>query len=134
MLDHHPSHGEDTAKGPGRRRRVLVVDDNADAAMTMAEALALFDNDVVVAKDGPSALEIARRFEPDVAVLDLGLPQMNGYELGMRLRELSADVKLVAATGYGQACDQEHSREAGFAAHLVKPIELGALLAAIRSG
>lgn len=127
-----PSSGAESSVTP---RRVLVVDDNDDAATTMADALALFGNEVVVAKDGPSALEIARWFKPDVAVLDLGLPLMDGYELAQRLRELEElppHMRLVAATGYGQRQDQEKTRAAGFSAHLVKPIELGTLLAAIR--
>ena len=114
----------------GRSRRVLVVDDNHDAADLMAELLRGAGHEVAVAHDGPQALEIADGFDPEVAVLDIGLPVMDGYELGARLKQ-AGQPRLLAVTGYGQDHDRARSREAGFAAHLVKPIDPARLLAAI---
>jgi CheY-like chemotaxis protein len=86
-----------------------------------------------VAYDGPSALQIAGDFRPELALLDIGLPVMDGYELGRRLSKTPGceNVKLVALTGYGQSTDRERSREAGFEEHLVKPIDLERILAVI---
>lgn len=118
--------------GRAHDRRILVVDDNEDAASTMADALRLLGNEVVVAHNGAAALAIAKTFRPDVAILDLGLPGMDGYELARRLREDSASgLRLIAATGFGQERDRHRSHEAGFAAHLVKPIELSTLVDAL---
>jgi PAS domain S-box-containing protein len=105
-------------------RRVLVVDDNRDAAELLAEGLRLHGHDVRVAFDGPGALEIARELDPEVALLDIGLPVMNGYEVARRLRERGTRCHLVAVTGYGQEADRIRAREHGFDAHVVKPIDL----------
>jgi CheY-like chemotaxis protein len=115
---------------PGRRR-VLVVDDNVDAAELLATALRLSGHDVRVAHDGPSALALAGDFPPEVAFLDLGLPVMDGFELGRRLRPLLAGrpLRIVAVSGYGQPVDRARSAEAGFDRHLVKPVDLAELLA-----
>jgi CheY-like chemotaxis protein len=112
---------------------VLVVDDNLDAAESLADLLRHVGHDVKVAQDGPGALEVAARFHPEVAVLDIGLPVMDGYELAAALksREDAGPIRLVALTGYGQEKDRQRSREAGFDAHLVKPVEIDALLAAL---
>ena len=108
-----------------RRRRVLVVDDNEDAAFLFSEALRRLGHHVEVAYDGPTALEAARVNPPEIAFLDIGLPVMDGYELGRRLRELGATPPhLIAVTGYGHTSDREKSRDAGFHMHLVKPIAL----------
>jgi CheY-like chemotaxis protein len=115
-------------------RRILVVDDNRDAASALAELLSLFGHDVVLAEDGPAALAVAEIGQPfDVALLDIGLPVMNGYELAQALRQRMADrpLRLVALTGYGLASDVEKSRRSGFDEHLVKPVEIDALLASI---
>ena len=115
---------------PGRHRlrtgqRILVVDDNQDAADALVDALRARGLPVSVAYDGPGALEAAARFRPHAAFLDIGLPVMDGYELARRLRELLGPaVKLVALTGYGQDRDRALSRAAGFDEHLVKPVEL----------
>ena len=111
-------------------RRVLLVDDNRDAAELLAEALSALGHDTRVAGGSLEALQIAADFRPDIAVLDIGLPVMDGHQLGGRLRELLGDVRLIAGTGYGQEADRERSRAAGFAAHLVKPIDLAMLVAA----
>jgi CheY-like chemotaxis protein len=107
--------------------RVLVVDDNRDAAETLAQVIQALGHIAYAAFDGPSALELVEQFEPDLGLLDLGLPGMDGYELGRRLRERLPDLYLVAVSGYGQDSDKERSLAAGFADHLVKPIEMEAI-------
>jgi len=105
--------------------RVLVVDDNLDAVETLAMLIALWGHDVRSAGDGPTAVETAAAHRPDVVLLDISLPGMNGYEVAERLRarpELAQTV-LVAMTGYGQAEDKSQTRRAGFTLHLVKPVE-----------
>jgi CheY-like chemotaxis protein len=114
--------------------RVLVVDDNQDAAEMLVEVLRSFGHDTQAAYDGPATLRLCRAFVPDVALLDIGLPVMDGYELADRMRELPglAGVRLVAVTGYGQDSDRERSRRSGFHHHLVKPIDIDALDGVIR--
>ncbi|MDX2091977.1 MAG: ATP-binding protein [Kofleriaceae bacterium] len=128
---HAPSPGLEPAKHA--RGRVLVVDDNPDALAMLSDALERRGFEISRAHDGPSALAIASRVHPEVALLDIGLPVMDGYELGRRLREEDHAVKLVAVTGYGRPGDFERSHEAGFAAHLVKPISLDRVQETIES-
>jgi signal transduction histidine kinase/ActR/RegA family two-component response regulator len=106
--------------------RVLVVDDNEDAAELLAEALHMFGCRTCVAHDGPETLRVAGEFAPDVALLDIGLPVMDGYELAGRLRGTPRGerIHLVAVTGYGQESDRRRAAEAGFDAHLVKPVDI----------
>ncbi len=106
--------------------RVLVVDDNADAAELMATALQMMGHSARAALDGPAALVIAASFHPDVALLDLGLPVMDGYELARHLRELPglASIRLIAVTGYSQEEDRRQAAAAGFERFLVKPIQI----------
>ena len=109
-------------------RRVLVVDDNEDAAELLAEALRAAGYEARVAFDGPSGLELGRTWKPEIAVLDIGLPVMDGYELAERLRELSPPpVRLLALSGYAQPGDRARARAAGFHEHLVKPVDLDTL-------
>ena len=124
-----------TARATGESLRVLVVDDNRDAAELLVDSLRALGHVVAVAFDGPSGLEQASAFRPAVALLDLGLPVMDGYELARRLRAQSTAeaLKLVAITGYGQASDRTQSQAAGFDAHLVKPVDLRELDALIRA-
>ncbi len=105
------------------RRRVLVVDDNVDSADMMQMFLELEGHDVQVAYDGTSALEKAASLRPDVGLFDIGLPDMDGYELAERLRADPANraIYLVAVTGWGQDSDRERARQSGFDAHLTKP-------------
>jgi signal transduction histidine kinase/ActR/RegA family two-component response regulator len=124
-------HASPQAKpGHGVRRRVLIVDDNLEAAGMLATLLEAHGHDTSVAGDGPSALAIAPAFKPEVALLDIGLPVMDGYELARRLRGMDgfAATRLVAITGYGQASDRRSSSEAGFDEHLVKPVNVDALI------
>lgn len=121
---------------PGRRGegvRVLVVDDNTDAAELLGEALQEHGYEIAVCHDGAAALEVSQRFLPDAAILDIGLPVMDGLELGRRLRQdpRLADTLLIAATGYGQQADRQLSGEAGFNKHLVKPLSLTDVLDAL---
>jgi signal transduction histidine kinase len=116
---------------PARRsKRILVVDDNTDAAETLKDALEALGYTVHAAHDGPTALQAAETFAPEVALLDIGLPVMDGYELARRLRELRGalgHLHLVAVTGYGQEADKQRSEAAGFERHLVKPVDLNKL-------
>jgi PAS domain S-box-containing protein len=110
--------------------RILIVDDNDDARILLADMLRLLGHDVRAAADGKSALEQLDSFAPHVALLDIGLPDMDGYELAarMRARPDGTSIHLLAVTGYGQPIDQERTRRAGFAAHLVKPVDTRRLL------
>jgi PAS domain S-box-containing protein len=112
-----------------RRRRILVVDDNRDAAMSLAIMLRLMGNESKTAHDGLEALELAQAYQPDVILLDIGMPKLNGYDSARQIRQQSwgKHVCLVALTGWGQDEDRHKSREAGFDLHLVKPVQLEAL-------
>jgi PAS domain S-box-containing protein len=113
---------------PERRgARVLVVDDNVDGAEMLAEALHALGYRTAIAHDGPQALQVAAEFEPQIALLDIGLPVMDGYELAERLREQRANLTLVAITGYGQDTDRERARDAGFNDHMTKPVDIDKL-------
>jgi signal transduction histidine kinase len=119
--------GSQRATGGGAT--VLIVDDNVDAALMLSDLLSGIGYATRVAHDAPQALAMADEYVPDVALLDIGLPAMDGYELARRLREKPAwcEVRLIAVTGYGQSSDRKRSLEAGFDHHLVKPIGLAAL-------
>lgn len=115
--------------------RILVVDDNVDSAESTALLLQLDGHEVRMAHDGSSTLEICRAFQPQVILLDIGLPGMDGFTTAQRLREdlQMHETVLIALTGYGQPEDRERSRKAGFDHHLVKPINPKALQALIVS-
>ena len=117
-------------------RRVLVVDDNVDAANSIAKVLRLFGHEVRCEYDGQSALAAAREYDPDVIVLDIGLPVMDGYEVARRLRamQISKAPRIVAVTGYGQEEDRRRSRESGFDQYLTKPVDPDALQAIVSAG
>ncbi|WP_434382424.1 ATP-binding protein [Melittangium boletus] len=114
---------------PPSTRRILVVDDNVDAADTLAELLQTWDHTVWQAHDGHAALKAAEEHRPDVVLLDIGLPGMDGYEVARRLRAgpLGPGLTLVALTGYGQASDRSRALEAGFDKHFVKPVDIDGL-------
>lgn len=108
-----------------RPLHILVVDDNRDAALTLADMLQLMDHETQVVHDGPAAIEAARACEPDLVLLDIGMPGMNGYEVARRIRSepWGRTIKLFALTGWGQEEDRRQSRAAGFDHHLVKPLD-----------
>jgi CheY-like chemotaxis protein len=114
--------------------RVLVVDDNKDFAQSLAELLKAYGHEVAIAYDGEHALAIAGEFRPQFGLLDIGLPSMDGYELARQLRRLpwADNLILVAISGWGQEQDRRRSREAGFALHLVKPVQYPVVQAALR--
>jgi PAS domain S-box-containing protein len=122
--------GEKQHKPSGRRHRILVVDDNQDAASMLARILNLMGHEVVTAHDGEEALETAERFRPDVALLDIGMPKLNGYDACRRMRQQpwGPGMTIVALTGWGQHEDKLRSSEAGFDHHLVKPVAPEALI------
>jgi PAS domain S-box-containing protein len=126
------------ARGEGggtaeRTPRVLVVDDNVDAAEAIAMLLQFSGYDIHVAHDPQSALDAAARAQPDVVLLDIGLPGMTGYEVAQRMRETGSGrhAKIVALTGYGQEQDNEQAKAAGFSAYLVKPVDADQLTALV---
>ena len=116
-------------------RRVLVVDDNEDGAESLALLLTLNGHVTYVAHDGVEAIEVAERERPDVVLLDIGLPGLNGFEVSRLIRERAwgKDLVLVAVTGWGQDEHRRASTEAGFDAHLVKPVDHDALMALLAS-
>ena len=116
-------------------RRVLVVDDDADATETVSMLLKLSGHEVEVASDGDSALEVAEKFKPEIILLDVGLPGMHGYEVAQRLRRLPENENLiiVALTGYGQEQDRLRALEAGFDYHFVKPVDFNKLEALVNN-
>jgi PAS domain S-box-containing protein len=122
-------------RAPAARRRVLIVDDSEDGAESMGMLLEFAGHETFKAHDGVSALEAARRLRPDVVLLDIGLPRMNGYEVCRRIRQepWGRTVTVVALTGWGQEEDRHRSREVGFDAHMVKPVDVDALMKLLAS-
>jgi CheY-like chemotaxis protein len=117
-------------------RRVLVADDNHDAADSLAMMLAMRGHQTRTAYDGEAALAVAAEFRPDVAIVDIGMPKLDGYEVARRLRAdgHGAELRLIALTGWGHDRDRRRAREAGFDAHLVKPVEPTVLEEALEAG
>ena len=111
----------------GARRKILVVDDNADAAESLAALLSISGHETRMAHDGPEALQQAERFQPDVVFLDIGMPTLDGHETARLIRRQpwGKDMVLVALTGWGQSEDRRRSKDAGFNHHLVKPADPG---------
>jgi PAS domain S-box-containing protein len=129
LIDRPTGADDDSAAVEAESRRILVVDDNADAADSLSVLLTFEGHETQVAYSAKDALALVETFKPDVALLDIGLPEMNGYELAERLRANPRlnGMRLVALTGYGQAEDFERTHEAGFDGHLVKPVDLAKL-------
>jgi CheY-like chemotaxis protein len=122
------------AVSTGNRRKILVADDNEDAAQCLAEALRLMGHDVQTVADGAAAVAIAEADGPEVVLLDLGMPRMDGYEAARRIRSrFGQKVLIVAVSGWGQHEDQRRSREAGFDRHLVKPVDLSDVVALVEA-
>ncbi|MDQ3205273.1 MAG: PAS domain-containing protein [Pseudomonadota bacterium] len=117
--------GDEAEQASGTPQRVLVVDDNRDGADSLAEMLRINGNDTRTAYDGQEGVDVAEAFRPDVVLLDIGLPKLNGYEACRRIREQSwgKGVVLIAVTGWGQDEDRRRSHDAGFDLHLVKPVD-----------
>ncbi|HEX3096678.1 MAG TPA: response regulator [Usitatibacter sp.] len=120
------------AKAKGKGRRVLVVDDNQDAADSLAMLLGVRGEEVRIAYDGAKALDVERDFKPDVILLDIGLPALSGYDVAERVREKrGAKVLIVAITGWGQEKDLRRAEDAGIDHHFTKPVDFEALVALI---
>jgi CheY-like chemotaxis protein len=115
-------------------QRILIVDDNDDARMLLADILGTFGHEVRSVPEGAAALVMAPLFRPSVVILDIGLPGMDGYQVAHELQKLMKDSlpKLIAVTGYGQPADRARSLAAGFDRHLVKPVEVRGVLTCIR--
>jgi PAS domain S-box-containing protein len=133
-----PAAEETAARRPlagGSKRRILVVDDNADAAESLARMLQLWGNETRIAEDGFKAITVAEEFRPQVILMDLGMPQLNGYEATRRIREQpwGREPAVIALTGYGQEADRERSMAAGCNGHLVKPVDLQELEKLLRT-
>jgi len=119
-----------------RGRRVMVADDNKDAADTLAMLLELGGHEVRVAHRGRAALELAQTFRPDVAIIDIGMPDLSGYEIAKQLRRESwgTGICLIALTGWGQDDDRQRAKDAGFDRHMTKPVEAWALEELLSNG
>ena len=128
MNDGHLVRSNENA-GVGPRRRILVVDDNVDAAEALGELLRDFGHEVATAHGGPQALDTARLHCPEVVLLDIGMPDMDGYDVARRMRgELGLnEALLVALSGYGEDRDRRLAREAGFDQHVTKPVDAAKL-------
>lgn len=127
MADVQPS--TPAIKPATQRFRILVVDDNHDSALSLAMMLSIMGHDTRTTHDGESAVATAESFLPDVVLLDIGLPKLNGYEVAQRIRESQwgASMFLIAVTGWGQDEDRQRSSEVGLNVHMVKPVEPAAL-------
>lgn len=114
---------------PATPMRILVVDDDKDSTVSLSMLLQIMGHEVSTAYDGLQAIDLAAEYRPDIVLLDIGLPEMNGYEVARRIRQApwGGDMTLIALTGWGQEEDRRHSEEAGFDYHLVKPVEAPAL-------
>ena len=122
-----------SASSAPKLRRILVADDNRDAGDTLAMLLRLDGHEVQVATDGLEALEMFQRVQPDVVILDIGMPGLSGHEVARRIRDLPSEqpVILIAVTGWGQKADKDRAAASGFDHHFTKPVEptvLSALL------
>jgi PAS domain S-box-containing protein len=134
-ITHGGERGATGQANSAHARRILVVDDNRDAAETLAELLTMLGNEVAVALDGTSAVDRVRQFGPDVVLLDIGLPDVNGYEVARRVRRLEGlrQPRLIALTGWGQQQDKRLAVEAGFDQHWTKPVDIARLQALSRN-
>ncbi|HEY6878265.1 MAG TPA: response regulator [Polyangiales bacterium] len=124
---------DDDANVDESRLRILVVDDDEDLAHLLAKVLITRNYEVRTARDSMSAIRAAIEFAPDVALMDIGLPMMNGYELAREVRKIlpAGKCRLIALTGFSEEGEKEKAREAGFEEHLLKPVNLATLRKAI---
>ena len=125
-----PMKAVDAVNGSSPKGRILIVDDNLDSAQSLAEVLKMTGNDTFVAHDGEEAVEAAERQRPDVILLDIGLPRLNGFDACRRIRAnpWAENILIIALTGWGQEEDRRKSAEAGFDGHLVKPVDMAELM------
>lgn len=107
--------------------RILIVDDNVDASNALGKLLSIRGHEITLAQDGTNALRIIPLLQPDVVILDIGLPDFDGYEVAHRLKKANVSAPLIALTGYGQERDKKKTKDAGFAYHLTKPVSLAAI-------
>jgi CheY-like chemotaxis protein len=130
----HMAAGPTPPRPPQHTRVVLVADDNRDAGETLAMLLRLDGHEVHVATNGLEAFEMYSRVQPDVAILDIGMPGLSGHEVARRIRGLDTEhrVTLIAVTGWGQKADKDRAAESGFDHHFTKPVEPAALSALLR--
>ncbi len=130
LVGEQPADSSDEPVGSTARRRILVVDDNPDSATSLAMMLKLMGNDTQTAYDGLEALDVAAAFRPDVILLDIGMPKLNGYDAARRIRAQpwGKNMVLVALTGWSQEEDRRKSKDAGFDTHMVKPVDYAALM------
>ena len=134
-MEHRDSPGGDVPpNAQDGKQRILVVDDNADAANSLGRLLSLLGNEIRVVHSGEAALSEIGRFRPQGILLDLGMPTMDGFETAEQIRAHPEfrDIALVAITGWGQDRDRQRTEEAGFVAHLIKPVNLDQLEAVLR--
>jgi CheY-like chemotaxis protein len=130
LVHERPEH---SARGPAldsmSKKRILIVEDNEDSAISLKMLLEALGHEVAVVHDGEDAVSVAVAERPDIVLMDIGLPRMNGYEAARQIRLVfkSPDVKIVALTGWGQETDRRQSVEAGIDHHLVKPLDLDKL-------
>jgi CheY-like chemotaxis protein len=136
LIDRPGSDAGDAAETAQPARRVLIVDDNVDAADSLALILQLDGHVTRTGYSAQDAFDLAVAFEPEVMLLDIGLPEMDGYEVARRIRASGrpAGVKLIALTGYGQVDDLRRAHEAGFDDHLVKPVDFETLSRSLATG
>ena len=129
MADHANASTAPTLTPSKQGFRILVVDDNHDSALSLAMMLSIMGHETRTAHDGESAVVTAESFLPEVVLLDIGLPKLNGYEVAQRIREQAwgASMFLIAVTGWGQEEDRQRSSEVGLNVHMVKPVEPAAL-------
>src|SRR3954471_22414092 len=127
-----PSAPEEPMETPSRCRRVLVADDNVDAGESLAMLLRLDGHEVELASNGSDAVELFDRMKPEIAILDIGMPGLNGYEVARRIRQKAKqDVTLIAVTGWGQEADKAPAAASGFDHHFTKPVEPAVLSALV---
>lgn len=126
LEDHQPARFPSASKKEKQRRKILVVDDNRDISFSLAMILEIIGHDVATANRGAEALALMEKYRPDIVLLDIGMPDMDGYEVCRRIRETSygRETIIIALTGWGQEEDRRKSQEAGFDAHLVKPLDM----------
>jgi CheY-like chemotaxis protein len=134
VIVERPTHteriGGEQSKRLTSNLRIEVVDDNHDSANSLGMMLRIMGNDIQIANDGEQAVRVAADFQPDVVLLDIGLPKLNGYEAAQQIREQpwGKKIVLIALTGWGQAEDKRQANEAGFDLHMVKPVDPTSLI------